>query len=305
MARRPVGGVGGRGEGGSRRGSPTPCPGEVVRGPRPSPPSSPAHPPWVYTFSRGCQAAPGAGHGLAGSRWTSLAGGAASAPYPWGLARGAPRGGRRGGLFAAPCSPAFSRRAPRRVTSHVPRPPWCIPGCRRSAAARGAPLSAGAELPVGSGHCGSEWAVDWGHSAPGSARRGCGVPPLGAAALPGGVRGRRLPGRPPAVRGLGGGRGGGGRRGGCSPQSPPGPLAPPPGGRGRAAWWFRSRGASRRREGRTLPPPPFISWVPDPRAGPRSGPPLYSLPPRGTGGPGGGGGLASAGGRRFGSAFGA
>ena len=130
VARRPEGGVEGRGEGGSRRGLPPPCPGGVARGPRPSPTCSPARHSCGYMFSRGCRAAPGAGRGLAGRRWVSLAGRgrAASAPYPRGLARGAPRGGEGGGLFAAVCSPAFSGRARRRVASSVPRPPCCIPG---------------------------------------------------------------------------------------------------------------------------------------------------------------------------------
>ena len=223
VACRPEGGVG------DAPWFPTPLPWGVARGPRPSPPPSLAHLSWVYMFSRGCRAAPSAGRGLAGRRWVSLAGGggAASAPYPRGPVRVAPRGGGRGGLFAAVCSPAFSGRAPRRVASSVPRPPCCITGCRRSAAAHWAPLSAGAELPLSSRHCGSEWAAHWGHSVRGCARRGVGVPPLGAAALSGGMRGRRLPGRPPAIRGPGGGGGGGG-----SPQSPPGPPAPPPGGPG-------------------------------------------------------------------------
>ena len=114
VARRRGEGGGGRGEGGPRRGSPPPCPGGMARGPRPSPPSSPAHPPWVYTFSRGCGAALGAGRGLVGRRWVSLAG----------------RGGR--GLFAAVCSPAFPRRAPRRAASsdpalHVAFPDAAVP----------------------------------------------------------------------------------------------------------------------------------------------------------------------------------
>ena len=161
-----------------------------------------------------------------------------------------------------------------------------IPGCRCSAAAYGA----GAEPTVRSGQCGSEWAVDWGRLARGCARRGCGVPPLGAAALSGGCGAAvSLDGlRPPTSPG-GGGRGGGvGGRGG-SPQSPPGPVAPPPDGRGGAARWFRSGGASRRLGGRTLPPPPSTLWVPDPREGPRWGPLLSSLLPRGAGWPGGGG----------------
>ena len=122
------------------------------------------------------------------------------------------------------------------------------PRCRCSVAAHGA----GAELPVSSGQCGSEWAVDSGRLARGCARRGCGVPPLGATALSGGCGAAASPAglRPPTSR-----RGGGvGGRGG-SPESPPGPLEPPPDRRGGAAWWFWSRGASIRLGGRTLPAP--------------------------------------------------
>ena len=84
-------------------------------------------------------------------------------------------------------------------------------------------------------------------------------PPLGAAALSGGAQGRRLPGRPPAVRGPGGGKGGGrgGGRGG-SRQSAPGFLSLPLGGRGGAAWSFRSRGSAADGGGALFsrPPPP-------------------------------------------------
>ena len=62
---------------------------------RPSPPSSPAHPPGVYMFSRGCRAAPGAGHGLAGRRWASLAGdwvGGCQCAVPQGARPGGPAG---------------------------------------------------------------------------------------------------------------------------------------------------------------------------------------------------------------------
>ena len=142
-------------------------------------------------------------------------------------------------------------------------------------------------------------AVDRGRLARDCARRGCGVPPLGAAAPPGGCGAAVSPaGLRPPTGWWGGGERGGGRVGGRgdSPQSPPGPLAPPPDGRGGAARWFQSRGASRRLGGRTLPPPPSTLWVPDPRAGPRSGPLPSSLSPRGAGWPGGGGGAVSAGG---------
>ena len=98
VARRREGGVGGTVKGGSRCGSPPPCLGGVARGPRPSPPSSPAHPPWVYMLSRACRAAPGAGRGLAGRRWVSLAGGGGGLTVcrtPGGSS-GGPRGGGSG-----------------------------------------------------------------------------------------------------------------------------------------------------------------------------------------------------------------
>ena len=82
------------------------------------------------------------------------------------------------------------------------------------------------------------------------------------------------------------GEGVGGRGG--SPQSPSGPLAPPPEGRGGGGLVVPVPGGQ--------PPPPCTLWVPDPRAGPRQGPLLFPLPPRGAGWPGGGGGAASAGG---------
>ena len=271
MARRPGGGVGGRGEGGPRRCSPHPCPGGVARGPRPCLPSSPAHPPWVYTFSRGYRAAVGAGRGLVGRRWVSVAGGGGQVSLP----RSAP-----------PPSPGRHQGGPIRLH---------IPGCRRSVAAH----SAGAEQPVGSGQCRSEC----GRLARGYARRGCGVPPLGAAALSGGVRGRRLSGQPLAAHGTGLGNvgdGGVGARGG-SPQSPRGPLAPSPDGRGAEAWWFWSRGTSRRLEGRTLPPPyqPFAchTLVQALARAPCS-PRCPRAVPAGRGG--GGGGPASAGGGSLG-----
>ena len=71
----------------------------------------------------------------------------------------------------------------------------------------------------------------------------------GAAASPGGVRGRRLFGLPPSAHGPeweGGGEWGG----------PSGPLAPPPDGRGGGGMAVPAFGARHRLGGRTLPPPP-------------------------------------------------
>ena len=90
----PAGGrSGGRGEGGSRRGSPPPFSGRAACGPRLSPPLSPAHCPPVHLSGRGRWAATGPGRGLAGRRWVSLAGRGGggrpvSRPPPRGLDRG-------------------------------------------------------------------------------------------------------------------------------------------------------------------------------------------------------------------------
>ena len=291
MARRPEGGVGGRGEGGSRRGPRLPCPAGVAGGPRPSPPSSPAHPPLVYMFSRGCWAAPGTGHGLAGRRWVSLAGGGGGCQctVPPGTRPGGHAGRGAGRSLCRGLLPRLlwaSTKAGRLVCA----PPsmlhsWVSPSCcgprgalerRRRAAGRQRALRVGGRL----GALGARLCLPqlWRPSP------GCRGPFGGAGA-------GLLPFWPASGRPRTGGEGGGGRRGGGtggSPQSPPRPLAPPPGGRGLAAWWFPSRGARRRQGGRSLPLPPSIFLMPDPRSGPRSGPPLSSFPPRGAGWPGGG-----------------
>ena len=209
--------------------------------------------------------------GVVGRRWVSVArGGGVSLPRP-----------------ALPHSLAGHQGGPLRLR---------IPGFRRSVAAHGA----GAEPLVGSGQCRSKRAVNWGCLARGCARRGCGLPPLGAAAFPGGCGAAIPPAghRPPTGRGRGGG--GGEERFPAVPPWSPGAAVRRPGG---AARWFRSRGPSRRLGGRTLLPPPPTPWVPDPRAGPRSGPQLSSLLPRGAGWTGGGAGRAGeCWGRQLGSA---
>ena len=111
--------MGGRGEGGPRRCSQAPCPRGVARGPRPSPPSSPAQPRLVYTFSRGRRAALGAGRGLVGRRWVSLAGGG-GVSLCRGLFPRLPRAGTKAGRLVCaflgatvslrPTAPAQSRR---------------------------------------------------------------------------------------------------------------------------------------------------------------------------------------------------
>ena len=156
-SRRPGGGSGGERGGGPRRCSPSPCPGGVAPGPSPCPPASPAPPPLVYTFSRGCWAAVGGGQGLVRCRWVNVAwGGEVSLP-----------------LSAPPPSPGRHQGEPLRLSS---------PGCCCSVAAHGA----SAEPPVGNKQCGSEWAVNWGRLTRGCASCGCGIPTLGARALSGG-----------------------------------------------------------------------------------------------------------------------
>ena len=270
LVRRPEGGVGGRGEGGPCRGSPLPCPGGVARGPRPSPPSSPGNPPLVYTFSRGCQVAPGTRRGLVGRRRVSLARGGGGGGCQCAVSPGARPGGSEGwggGEVSLPRSVPPPTPGGHQGRSLGPRR-CCIPGCRRSAAAHGAPLSTGAELLVGSGHCGSEWAADPGHLGRSCAPCGCGVPPLGAPALLGGLRGRRLPGWPLAVRGPGGG--GGGRGGGSPPLVPwRRPLAVAGGRPGGS----RSRGAGCHRGGAHPSPAPLHPLRARPLCRPSLGPP--------------------------------
>ena len=145
--------------------------------------------PWVYMFSRGCRAVVG------GSAWRGGGGGCQCAVPP-GACLGGPAGRGTGRSLCRGSFPRLLRAgtkagrfvcAPRSMLHYLVSP------------AHGAPLCAGAELPVGSRHCGSGWVADWGHSGRGCARRGCGVPPLGAAASSGGLQGRRLPGRPLVV----------------------------------------------------------------------------------------------------------
>ena len=194
-ARRPGGGSWGERGGGAAPLFPTPLP----WGGGPWPPSLsfffPGAPPLGIHVqpglpgSRGRRARPGR------CRWVSVAGGGGEVSLP----RSAP-----------PSSPGGHQGGPLRLR---------IPGCRHSRAACGA----GAEPPVSSGQCGIEWAPDWGRLARGCARRGCGVPPLGAAALWGGCGAAVSPAdlRPPTGRGGGGERGGEGWEGGGVPRSPP------------------------------------------------------------------------------------
>ena len=147
---------GGEGRGGRTAVSLSSVFGGAARGPRPCPRSSPAQPPWVYTGGR---AVVGAGRGPVGRRWVSAGGGG---------------GGDVSSLRPAPLSsPGEHQGGLLRLHIH---------GRHHALAAHGA----GAELPAGSGLCGSERPADRGRLARGCVRRGCGVPPLGAAAPPGG-----------------------------------------------------------------------------------------------------------------------
>ena len=168
-----------------------------ARGPRACPPSSPVHPPLVYT---GRWAVVGAGRGLVGRRWVS-----------------AGEGGREVSTLrpAPPPSPGGHQGGP-------PRLP--IPGRHRADAAHGA----GAEPPAGSKLCGSERAADRGRLARSCSRRGCGVPPWMQRPLRGAAGPPSLwpaSGRPWAGGGVKGGGGVEGREG--SRLFPPGLLAPP------------------------------------------------------------------------------
>ena len=123
------GGGWGRGEGGSRRGSPPPSSGGVTCGPRPRPPFvAGASLPGILVRP-GPFGSPGAGRGLAARRWVSLARGGGDcrcAAPPQELGRGAPRGRGREGCLAAVCFSALTGQAPRPFTLSVPRPPDCI-----------------------------------------------------------------------------------------------------------------------------------------------------------------------------------
>ena len=218
-ARRPERGVGGRREGGSRRGSPPACPWGWPVAPGPAP-FRRRRTLSGYICSAGVARQPQAPGAVDASAWRGQ--GSCRCAVPPGAHPGSPAGRGAGRSLCRGLFSAFSGQAQSPVASSVPHPPCCISWCFRSAAAHAAPLSAGAELPFGSGHCGSEWAANSGHSARGRACRGCGAPPPGCRAPLRGGAGPPLPGRPPAVRGPGGGRGGGGGGGGGRvPHSPP------------------------------------------------------------------------------------
>ena len=218
--------------GGSRRGRgggaaprfPTPLPWGAGPWPPSQSPFFPSAPLLGIYVQPGLPGSPERRAGLDDRRWVSLAGeGGGEVSLPQSAPPSSP-GGQQGGPLRL------------RPALHV-----AFPGCRRSVVAHGA----GAEPPVGSGHCGSEWAADWARLARGCARRGCGVPPPGCRGPLGGVRGRRLYCRPLAAHRAGGGGGGGeGWEGGQVPRSPP--LVP----------WRRPQTAAGRRPGGSGPGEP-------------------------------------------------
>ena len=137
----------------------------------------------------------------------------------------------------------------------------------------------------------SERTVDWGRLARGCARRGCGVPPLGAAAPPGGCGAAVSPAglRPPTGRG----RGRGGGEGGGEEEFPAVPFWSP----GAAPQRTRGGGLVVPVPGGPSPtggahssPAPLQPLGARPSGRPSLGPLLSSLSPRGAASLGGGGG---------------
>ena len=189
---------------------------------------------------------------VAGRQWAPGAARSAAGGSVW-------RGGGGGrGLLDLVRSPAFPRLAPEWAASFAHS--WVPPFRCRSAA----------------GNAGVRWRSTGGAwRAAALAAAVVSPPPRVQRPLRGGAGPLSL--RPASVRPWAGGGGGS-----------PGPLTPPPDGRGGVAWWFWPRGASCRLGGRNLPLPPYTLWVPDPRAGPRSGPLLPLPSPHGWLGGGGG-----------------
>ena len=247
------GGWGGEGRG-SRRGSwplssssPARTPGGyggLACSPRPWPPLmasavAPRIPP-CRVLGRGCLAAPGAGRGLAGCWWVSLAGGGGgwSVRRPSSGARpGGPRGWGAGGRSASVCLSAPPGRASSRPTRSLSRPPHCT-GSRPRAAAR--MRSAGCPCAPAQGCWPAAGTVGVGGRLTGGMRRTAACT-VAMAPLPG-CRGPLGGGCGAAVPlaglllsvGRGGERREGGRGGGC-PLSPSGPPVRLPGGCGGAS----------------------------------------------------------------------
>ena len=321
--------MGGRG-GGSRHGSSPPPPGSPARtlsgcrgvacSPRLRPPPmaggvEPRVPP-CRVLGRGCLAAPGTGRDLAGRPWVSLVGGGGGgwcpAPRRW-LGRGGAGGRGAGGRSASVGPSASPGRASKRAAPALPCPwgawsPYCT-GSRPCAAAWmrsvGCPCApAQGCWPVAVIVGGGGWRT-WGarRTGPVAPLLVCRGPLEGGGFSPGpagGMRGRRPPGRPPAVRVLGGGEGGREEGGGAPRCPPPVPVCCSPvaaGGRpdGLGPWVSRcSKGG-----GCTSLLLPFHRPGVRLSCGPtRTGPPLPSSPSPRRVAPawGGGGGSASAGG---------
>ena len=218
-------------------------------------------------LGQGCLAARGAGRGLAGRWWVSLAGGGGGgvgrcAAPPRGLGQGALGAGGGKVALLRSVSPPPPGRAPRRVASSLPRLPHCI-GSRPHAAVPLRPMgfrrapAEGCRSAAGTAGVGGRMTGGTRRTA---ARAAAVAPLLGCRGPPGGgggggvsprarLGGAGPPSPWPASRcpraGGGRGGGGGGGRGGGSPQSLSRPLVPLTGGCGGAPWSSRPRGASR------------------------------------------------------------
>ena len=193
------GGLGGRaGGGGLRRGSSPPFSGSPARtpvaygrvacSPRPWPPLMASgvapHIPPCRMLGRGCLAAPGAGRGLAGGWWVSLAGwgggrGVVSALPLVGGSAGGPRGAGGGGSLCTGlhlCPARVGIKAGRPIVVLPPTLHRLASACRRPDAVRGVPLRAGTGLLACRGNCGSGRAAACGHAAYSSVYCGSGAP---------------------------------------------------------------------------------------------------------------------------------
>ena len=200
VARRPGGEVGGRGEGGPRRCSPPPWRGGAALAP--VAPFFPGAPPLGIHVQPGFRAAAGAGRGLVGRRWVSVAG-------------GGERSLRRGLL---PRLPQAATQASCFVCAFLDAAVLL----RTTAPAQSRP-------------------VDWGCLARSCARRGCGVPSLGATAPSGGCGAAVSAAGPGRPRAWGGGRG----------ELPPSPPLVP---------WRRPPTAAGGRPGGSGPGGPAADW---------------------------------------------
>ena len=189
----PAGGSGGRGRGGSHRGSPPPSSGGVACGPQP-------WPPFIAGVSLpGIHARPGPfrSPGRRGRPGRPPVGQSGGGGGGWPVRRTS-SGARPGGPAAqgagrSPCC-GLSLRPPwvgPKAGGFVCAPPselhWLTPECRHPVAAQWVLLRAGAGLPACRGHCRSGWAGDWRHAAYSSACCGSGASPWVSRPSRGGV----------------------------------------------------------------------------------------------------------------------